>query len=79
MRRTPREDISMISERMSAYSTMYRRRWYQNNCSEQLGNILISMDVAYEEDSGGKIFKVYDVDMIRALDILKIIIEEEGQ
>ncbi len=79
MRRTPREDISMISERMSADSTMHRRWWYQNNCSEQLGNILISMDVAYEEDSDGKIFKVYDVDMIKALDILKIIIEEEGE
>lgn len=79
MRRTPREDISMISERMSEASTMHRRWWYRNNCSEQLGNILISMDVAYEEHSSGKIFKVYDVDMIKALDILKIIIEEEGE
>lgn len=81
MRRTPKEDIEFVLKCIStdrggvAYSGS--SRWFhQASMSLEFTNILISMGLEEDGKYGFKSFTASDETYLKALEILKLIIEE---
>lgn len=81
MRRTPKEDIEFVLKCISTdrgRAASGGSRWFhKGSMSLEFANILISMGLDEDGSYGFKSFTASDETYLKAIEILKLIVEEE--